>query len=109
MPLVGLRSCENVGNVWSYQRNVFSHAKYDFKYFLDQTHLMLILIFCRQFMEDFLLGANGAPAQCNAAVERVNECALAFRRMAGKIARDPRRWLKHATTKSVPLLVRVFK
>ena len=63
----------------------------------------------RQFMEDFLLGANGAPAQCNAVVERVNECALAFRRMAGNIARDPRRWLKHATSKSVPLLVRVFK
>ena len=64
---------------------------------------------CLQLMEDFLIGANGAPAQCHAVVERVNECAPALRSMAKTIARDPRRWLKHATPKTVPPLVRIFK
>ena len=44
MPFEGLSPRENVGNVWSYQRKLFSFTKYDFRYFLDQTHLMLILL-----------------------------------------------------------------
>jgi len=42
-------------------------------------------------MEDFLIGANGAPAHCHVVVERENDCVLAQTlrsSMAGKIAKD---------------------
>ena len=109
IPFEGLSPCENVGNVLELSTQIILFYKIWLQVFPRPNSLGANINICRQLMEDLLLGANGAPVQYHVVVERVNECGLALRSMAGRNAKDPRRWSKHATLKTVLLLVRVFK